>query len=131
VLAVTAAIAPVAAKVGIGTMSAADQATLWTRVDDWARADSLLEFCGTKMNIYKRGWAAVSPCVETPSLRKVGSMVRSKKSEYLRILEGNYNFAGKKQAFCDGFSPTLKEYARIINASIAEAKGMCAVCLWC
>lgn len=126
-----AAMAPVAAKVGIGTMSGADQATLWKRVDEWATADSLLEFCGTKMGIYRRGWNAVIPCVETPSLRKVGTIFRAKKNTYLKVLGDSYPDADKKKAFCDGMAPRLKEYSRIINAQIAEAKGMCDACLWC
>jgi hypothetical protein len=119
------------ARVGIGTLSKQEQVNLWKRVDDWATADSLLEFCGTKLNIYKRGWNAVTQCVETQDLRKVGNIFRAKKNSYIKILEGNYPDAEKKKAFCDGMGPRLKDYARIINAQIAEAKGMCDACLWC
>ncbi len=118
-------------KLGLNTMNATDLATLWKRVDDWSRADSLLEFCGRTMNIYNRGWKAVAPCIETPSLRKVGTIFRAKRTSYLKILQGNYPDAEKKKAFCDGLTPQLKEYQRIINAQIAEAKGMCDACLWC
>lgn len=119
------------AKVNIQTLSRSEQVNLWKRVDDWATADSLLEFCGTRLNVYKRGWNAVTACVETQDLRKVGHIFRSKKSSYIKILEGNYPDAEKKKAFCDGFAPRLKDYARIINAQIAEAKSMCDACLWC
>ena len=118
-------------KLGLNTMNATDRATLWKRVDDWATADSLLEFCGRKMNIYGRGWKAVSACIETPSLRKVGTIFRAKKNSYLKILDGNYPGPEKKKAFCDGLAPQLKEYTRIINAQIAEADGMCRACLFC
>lgn len=131
-LTLTAATAsPAEAKMGISSLSRADQVTLWKRVDEWATADSLLDFCGTKMNIFQRGWKAVTACVETPSLRKVGNIFRSKKGSYLKILEGNYPDAEKKKAFCDGLGPKLKDYQRIINAQIDEARGMCDACLWC
>ncbi|MGQ0671701.1 MAG: hypothetical protein ACT4N2_02310 [Hyphomicrobium sp.] len=118
-------------KLGISTLSATDRGTLWKRVDEWATADALLDFCGTKMNIYRRGWVAVSPCVETPSLKKVGTIFRAKKANYLKILETSYPDAEKKKVFCDGLGSRLKDYQRIINAQIAEAKGMCDACLWC
>lgn len=118
-------------KLGLSSMSATDRATLWKRVDDWATADSLLEFCGKKLNIYRRGWNAVTACVETTSLRKVGTIFRAKKASYLKILEGNYPDPEKKKTFCDGLTPQLKDYVRIINAQISEADGMCRACLFC
>lgn len=124
-------VSPAVAKMGVSSLSAADQVTLWRRVDEWATADSLLDFCGTKMNIFQRGWKAVTACVETPSLRKVGNIFRSKKGSYLKILEGNYPDAEKKKAFCSGLGSKLKDYQRIINAQIEEARGMCDACLWC
>lgn len=118
-------------KMGISSLNSADRTNLWKRVDDWATADSLLEFCGRKLNIYRRAWNAVTACVETPSLRKVGTVFRAKKASYIKILEGNYPDAEKKKVFCDGFATRLTEYARIINAQIAEADGMCKACLFC
>jgi hypothetical protein len=118
-------------KLGLYTLSLADRASLWKRVDEWATADSLLDFCGTKLNIYVRAWKAVTACVDTPSLRKVGTVFRAKRSNYLKILQTKYAEAEQKKAFCDGLGPQLKEYARIINLQIAEADGMCRACLWC
>ena len=118
-------------KLGISTLSAADQAKLWKRVDEWATADSLLDFCGHKMNIYRRGWNAVSACVDVSSLRRVGFLFRAKRTGYLKTLEAKYAEPEKKKALCDGLGTQLTEYQRILNAQIAEAAGMCKACLWC
>jgi hypothetical protein len=118
-------------KMGIDSLSAVDQGKLWQRLDDYAKADSLLEFCGRKMNLYRRTWNAVSPCVETSALKKVGGIFISKKKRYLEILGGNYPDEEKKKALCDGMAPQLKTYVSILEQHITEASGMCSACLWC
>lgn len=121
----------ISVKMGLDSLSAGDQTKLWSRLDDYAKADSILEFCGRKLNLYKRTWNALSPCVETPALRKVGASFLAKKSKYLEILGGNYPDAEKKKVFCDGFQTQMKSYATIIDKDIAEARGMCDACMWC
>lgn len=121
----------IAVKMNLQDMSAPDRAKLWVRLDEYAKADSILEFCGRKLNLYKRTWNAVSPCVETSALRKVGASFLSKKSKYLEILGGNYAGDDAKKAFCTGFQPQMKSYVEIIEKHISEARGMCDACMWC
>ncbi len=118
-------------KVGIGTLSKADQLTLWRRVEEYATVDAIQEFCGRKLNLHRRTWNAVAPCVEITSLRRVASVFRSKKAEFLKGWEQTHSEPEKKKALCDSMKPKLAEYARIIDSHIAEAKQMCDVCIFC
>jgi hypothetical protein len=118
-------------KLGLGSMSKTDRATLWRRVDEYATVDALVEFCGTKLNLQRRTWAAISPCVETTSLRKVAAVFRAKKSEYMKAWETAHGEPEKKKTLCDNWQTKLKEYARIINSHIAEAATMCSACIFC
>jgi hypothetical protein len=118
-------------KMGLGSLSKTDRATLWKRLDEYATVDALQEFCGRKLNLQKRTWAAVSPCVDVSSLRKVAAVFRAKKSEYIKAWETAHGEAEKKKALCDGWQAKLTEYAKIIDSHIAEAKTMCDVCVFC
>ena len=118
-------------KVGINTLSKADRATLWRRVDEYATVDAIQEFCGRKLNLQRRTWAAVAPCVEVSSLRRVAAAFRSKKAEYLKGWEESHGEPEKKKALCDSMQPRLVEYAKILDAHIAEARTMCSVCIFC
>lgn len=118
-------------KLGLNTMNKEDRATLWRRLDEYATVDALQEFCGRKLNLHRRTWAAVSPCVEVSSLRKVAAVFRTKKAEYLKGWETAHGEPDKKKALCDTWRPKLVEYAKIIDAHIAEARSMCDACLFC
>ena len=118
-------------KVGINTLSKADRATLWRRVDEYATVDAVLEFCGRKLNLQRRTWAAVAPCVEVTSLRRVAAAFRSKKAEYLKGWEDSHGEPEKKKALCDSMKPRLAEYTKILDAHIDEARTMCSVCIFC
>jgi hypothetical protein len=118
-------------KLGIGGMNKADRATLWRRVDEYATVDALQEFCGRKLNLQRRTWAAVSPCVEVASLRKVAAVFRTKKAEYIKGWETAHGEPDKKKALCDTWRPKLIEYAKVLDAHIAEARSMCNACLFC
>lgn len=119
------------AKVGINTLNAKDQAELWRRLDEYATVDALQEFCGRKLNLQRRTWAAVSPCVDVSSLRKVASVFRAKKSEYIKAWETAHGEPEKKKALCESWKTKLAEYSKIIDAHIAEARSMCDVCVFC
>jgi hypothetical protein len=123
------AIVPV--KMGIKSLNKADQATLWRRVDEYASVDALLDFCGKKLNLQRRTWRAVAPCVEVKSLRRVASVFRSKKSTYVKAWEAAYGDADKKKVLCDSYKSKFPEYIRILDAHIKEATQMCDACLWC
>lgn len=125
----TAELVPV--KLGIPDMSKADRATLWQRVDEYATVDALQEFCGNKLNLPRRAWNAVVDCVETPSLRKVLSVFRAKKTEYMKAWETAHGEADKKKALCDSWKDKLVEYKKIIDGQIAEAANLCRACLFC
>lgn len=118
-------------KLGINSMSKTDQATLWRRVDEYATVDALLEFCGRKLNLQRRTWAAVSPCVEVRSLRKVAAVFRAKKTEHVKAWEVAFAEPEKKTAMCESQKPKLAEYTRILNAHISEAASMCSACIFC
>lgn len=118
-------------KLGIESLNKTDRAKLWTRVDEYATVDALLEFCGRKLNLQRRTWNAVSPCVEVKSLRKVAAVFRAKKSEYVKAWETAFNEPEKKKALCDSQKPKLAEYTRILNAHISEASTMCSACIFC
>jgi hypothetical protein len=118
-------------KMGLGSMSKTDRATLWKRLDEYATVDALQEFCGKKLNLQKRTWAAVSPCVEVSSLRKVAAVFRAKKSEYIKAWETAHGEPEKKKLLCDSWQTKLTEYAKIIDSHIAEAATMCSVCVFC
>jgi hypothetical protein len=119
------------AKYRIDDLNKADRAKLWTRVDEYATVDALLDFCGRKLNLQKRTWAAVSPCVEVPSLRKVASVFRAKKSEYVKAWETAFGDPEKKKTLCESQKPKLAEYTKILDAHIAEAASMCSACIFC
>lgn len=118
-------------KMGLDSMSAADQAKLWTRLDDYAKADSILDFCGRKLNLYRRTWNAISPCIETAALRKVGAVFNAHRKNYIEILGKNYPDDEKKKAFCSGYESQLKTYVTIIEKDLSEARTMCDACMWC
>lgn len=118
-------------KLGLNSMSKTERETLWRRVDEYATVDALQEFCGKKLNLQGRTWAAVSPCVEVRSLRRVAAVFRAKKSEYLKGWETAHREPEKKKALCESWKSKLTEYARIIDGHISEAKTMCSACLFC
>jgi hypothetical protein len=118
-------------KLGINSISKTERATLWRRVDEYATVDALLEFCGKKLNLQRRTWVAVAPCVEVSSLRKVAAVFRAKKSGYVKAWEQAFAEPEKKKAMCDAQKPKLAEYTRILDAHISEASTMCSACLFC
>jgi len=118
-------------KMGLESISKEQRADLWRRVDEYATVDALLDFCGRKLNLQKRTWAAVSPCVEVTSLRKVASVFRSKKAEYVKAWETAFAEPEKKKTLCDSQKPKMAEYTRILDAHIAEARSMCDACIFC
>jgi hypothetical protein len=118
-------------KLGLSTLNATDRATLWRRVDEYATVDALQEFCGKKLNLQRRTWAAVSPCVDVASLRKVAAVFRNKKAEYVKNWETANPDAEKKKAVCATWNAKLIEYSKILDSHIAEARSMCDACLLC
>ncbi|HYD15548.1 MAG TPA: hypothetical protein VEA77_04025 [Hyphomicrobium sp.] len=118
-------------KMGVNSLSKTDRATLWRRVDEYATVDALLEFCGKKLNLQRRTWVAVSPCVEVTSLRKVAAVFRAKKAEYVKAWEKAFAEPDKKKTMCDSQKPKLAEYTKILDAHISEAAAMCSACLFC
>jgi len=118
-------------KMGINSLNKTDRDTLWRRVDEYATVDALLEFCGRKLNLQRRTWAAVAPCVEVTSLRKVASVFRAKKTEYVKAWETAFAEPEKKKTLCDSQKPKLAEYTKILDAHIAEAASMCSACIFC
>ena len=118
-------------KMGLESISKEQRADLWRRVDEYATVDALLEFCGRKLNLQKRTWAAVSPCVEVASLRKVAATFRAKKAEYVKAWETAFAEPEKKKTLCDSQKPKMAEYTRILDAHIAEARSMCDACIFC
>lgn len=118
-------------KMGLEGISKTQRTELWRRVDEYATVDALLEFCGKKLYLQKRTWAAVSPCVETTSLRRVASVFRNKKAEYVKAWETAFADPEKKKTLCDSQKPKLAEYTRILDAHITEARTMCDACLFC
>lgn len=125
----TARLVPV--KMGLESITKTQRADLWRRVDEYATVDALLEFCGRKLNLQRRTWVAVSPCVEVRSLRKVASVFRAKKAEYVKAWETAFAEPDKKKTLCDSQKPKLAEYTRILDAHISEAATMCSACIFC
>lgn len=124
-----AALVPV--KMGISSLSKEDQVVLWRRVDEYATVDALLEFCGRKLNLQRRTWTVVAPCVEVSSLRKVANVFRAKKSTYVKAWETAFADPEKKKTMCEAQKPKLVEYIKILDAHIKEADTMCSACLFC
>jgi hypothetical protein len=118
-------------KIGLSYLNATDRATLWRRVDEYATVDALQEFCGRKLNLQRRTWAAVSPCVEVASLRKVAAVFNAKKAAYVKNWETANPDPEKKKALCTNWNVKLNEYAKILESHIAEARSMCDACLFC
>jgi hypothetical protein len=118
-------------KLGLNSISKTERATVWRRVDEYATVDALLEFCGKKLNLQKRTWVAVAPCVEVTSLRKVAAVFRAKKSNYVKAWEQAFGEPDKKKTLCDSQKPKLTEYTRILDAHISEAATMCSACIFC
>lgn len=118
-------------KLGLESISKTERAKLWTRVDEYATVDALLEFCGRKLNLQRRTWVAVAPCVEVTSLRKVASVFRAKKSEYVKAWETAFADPEKKKSLCESQKPKLAEYTKILDAHISEATSMCNACIFC
>lgn len=116
---------------GLNSISKAERAKLWTRVDEYATVDALLEFCGKKLNLQRRTWTAVAPCVEVSSLRKVANVFRAKKSEYVKAWETAFAEPEKKKTLCESQKPKLAEYTKILDQHINEAATMCSACIFC
>jgi hypothetical protein len=125
----TGGITPV--KLGLDSISKTERANLWKMVDEYATVDALQEFCGAKLNLQRRAWRAVSACVEASSLKRVFSVFRTKKAEYLKAWETLHGEPERKKEICDRFRVKLGEYARIINGQIAEAASLCRNCFFC
>lgn len=118
-------------KMGINSLDKTQQQTLWRRVDEYASVDALLNFCGRKLNLQRRTWAAVIPCVDVKSLRRVAAVFRSKKATYVKAWEAAYGEPDKKKVLCDSYKSKIPEYIRILDAHIKEATAMCNACLFC
>lgn len=118
-------------KMSLESISKEERSKLWRRVDEYATVDALMEFCGRKLNLQRRTWSAVSPCVETQSLRKVAATFRAKKAEYIKSWETAFPEPAKKKTLCDSQKPQLAEYKRILDAHIEEAATMCSACIFC
>lgn len=125
----SASVVPV--KLGLESISKTERAKVWKRVDEYATVDALLEFCGRKLNLQRRTWAAVSSCVEVRSLRKVAAVFRAKKAEQVKAWESAFSEPEKKKTLCDSQKPQLAEYTRILDAHIAEAASLCSACFFC
>lgn len=119
------------AKYRVEDLNKTDRATLWRRVDEYATVDALLDFCGRKLALQKRTWAAVSPCVEVRSLRKVAGVFQAKKAGYVKAWETAFADPEKKKTLCESQKPKLAEYTKILDAHIAEAASMCSACIFC
>jgi hypothetical protein len=118
-------------KLGLGTMTRKERADLWRRLDEYATVDALQEFCGRKLNLQRRTWKVVSPCVETSSLRRVAAKFRAKKKKYIKAWKETHPDEKKRKELCKGVAKKLREYARIIAEHIAEADSMCRACIFC
>jgi len=118
-------------KLGLKSMSKTERSNLWKMVDQYATVDALQEFCGTNLHLQRRAWRAVAACVETRSLRRVFSVFRKKKAEYLKAWETLHGEEERKKEVCKRFKVKLSEYARIIRGQIAEAASMCRNCFFC
>ena len=118
-------------KLGIKDMSTAEQTNLWKLVDEYATVDALQEFCGTKLNLQRRAWTAVSACVEPTSLRQVFGKFKTKKAEYLKQWETLHGEAEAKKAVCERFKGKLGEYSKIMSGQINQAATACRNCFFC
>jgi hypothetical protein len=118
-------------KLGFDAMSKEERANLWKMVDQYATVDALQEFCGKKLNLQRRAWRAVSGCVDPKALRRVFSVFRTKKAEYLKAWEDLHGEPEKKKALCDQFRVKLVEYSKIMSGQISEAATMCRNCFFC
>ena len=118
-------------KLGIADMSKAEQANLWKLVDEYATVDALQEFCGTKLNLQRRAWRAVSTCVEPTSLKKVFGTFKTKKDGYLKQWETLHGQPDAKKAVCERFKTKLAEYSKIMSGQINEAATACRNCFFC
>jgi hypothetical protein len=119
------------AKLGVKDMSTAEQANLWKLVDEYATVDALQEFCGTKLNLQRRAWLAVSTCVEPTSLKQVFSKFRTKKDEYLKQWQTLHGEEQAKKAVCERFKGKLTEYSKIMSGQINQAATACRNCFFC
>lgn len=118
-------------KLGLDSMKKTDRENLWRMVDEYATVDALQEFCGNKLNLQRRAWRAVAACVEVSSLRRVLSVFRTKKAEYLKAWETLHGEEERKKLVCERFKTKLGEYSRIISGQINEAASMCRNCFFC
>ncbi len=118
-------------KLGFDAMSKQERTNLWKMVDEYATVDALQEFCGKKLNLQRRAWRAVSACVEPKALRRVFSVFRTKKAEYLKAWEELHGEPEKKKALCDQFKVKLVDYSKIMSGQISEAATMCRNCFFC
>ena len=118
-------------KLGFDAMSKQERANLWKMVDQYATVDALQEFCGKKLNLRRRAWRAVGACVERRAFRRVLSVFRTKKSEYLKAWEELHGEPEAKKKLCEQFRVKLVEYAKIMSGQISEAATMCRNCFFC
>ena len=118
-------------KLGIKDMSKAEQTNLWKLVDEYATVDALQEFCGTKLNLQRRAWIAVSSCVEPASLKQVFGKFKTKKAEYLKQWETLHGEAEAKKTVCERFKGKLGEYSKIMSTQINQAATACRNCFFC
>jgi hypothetical protein len=118
-------------KLGFDAMSKEERQNLWKMVDQYATIDALQEFCGKNLNLQRRAWRAVGTCVERNALKRVFSVFRTKKAEYLKAWQDLHGEPEKKKALCEQFKVKLSEYAKIMSGQISEAATMCSKCFFC
>ncbi len=118
-------------KLGFDAMSKEERANLWKMVDQYATVDALQEFCGKNLNLQRRAWRAVGACVERNAMKRVFSVFRKKKSEYLKAWQELHGEPDAKKKLCEQFQVKLGEYAKIMSGQISEAAKMCSNCFFC
>ncbi len=117
-------------KLGFDAMTKEERANLWKMVDQYATVDALQEFCGKNLNLQRRAWRAVGACVERNAMKRVFSVFRTKKAEYLKAWKDLHGEPEKKEALCKQFKVKLLEYAKILRVQISESAKMCRNCFF-
>lgn len=118
-------------KLGLNSLSAADRTKFWQRVDAYASIDAVHQFCGKNLNLVRRTWMVVSPCIETTSLHRVRSVFLSKRATYRKGWDTAYADAEKQKAACVTLKPRLEEWTKLLNTHLAEARALCSACIFC
>lgn len=112
------------AKVGMSMLSKKQQRELWVMVGRFAQIEIILESCQQRSNIERRVIRAASPCVGTPTLKRVRRNFRNKLAYYRKRVVALDCQSKEVRAL-------LRAGKKAVDQVVDHVKKQCSACFFC